>query len=385
MEEAAEGAPKRRRRAKRVGRPPALSKAHIRVLKTLATKTPGASLDEITRQLAERCGVRVSSLTVRRTLAAAGIMRVKPERRAASADRAAPPRRYGYTAAHWREAIGRDYSCCLTDAEWDLVADLFERPAGARGAPAQLDRRVLVEACCYVLRTGCAWRLLPKSFPAWTTVYKSFVRWAAAGRFEQMHDRLRAQWRERLGRHAAPTAAVLDSQSTRASPQGGTSGFDAGKKVKGRKRHLLVDTLGLLLAVTVIAASVQDRDGAADVVAAGCAKLPSITRLHVDGAYSGQCARASAAAHRIEVEVVRHPGNRNAHVFHDSRRPTPSAEPVPSGFVLLPKRWVVERTHAWNERWRRLVMHHDRNLNVSAAWVWLAEARILAARLAGAR
>ena len=197
-----------------------------------------------------------------------------------------------------------------------------------------------------------------------------------------MHDRLRAQWRERLGRHAQPTAAVLDSQATRHSPQGGQAGFDAGKKLKGRKRPLLVDTLGLLLAVTVTAASVQDRDGAPAVVAAGCAKWPTLQRLYVDGAYSGQCAQSLEATHRITVEVVRHPGHRNAYVFVDRAELASSIEPVPSGFVVLPKRWVVERTHAWNERWRRLVMHHDRNSHISVAWVWLAEARILAARLA---
>ena len=217
-------------------------------------------------------------------------------------------------------------------------------------------------------------------------MYKSFVRWAAAGRFEQMHDRLRAQWRSRLGRHAQPTAAVLDSQATRHSPQGGAAGLDAGKKVKGRKRHLLVDMLGLVLAVTVTvtAASVQDRDGAPVVVAAGCAKVPGLQRLYVDGAYSGQCAQALAADHGLAVEVVRHPGQRNAHVFRDLTQPAESVEPVPSGFVVLPKRWVVERTHAWNERWRRLVMHHDRNPHISIAWIWLAEARILAARLTAA-
>jgi transposase len=113
-----------------------------------------------------------------------------------------------------------------------------------------------------VVRTGCSWRMLPKGFPPWQNVYRTFRRWSEQGKFEQMHDRLRTQWREREGRAGAPTAAVLDAQSTRGSPQGGDTGYDAGKKVKGRKRHLVVDTLGLLLAVSVTAASVQDRDGA---------------------------------------------------------------------------------------------------------------------------
>ena len=176
---------------------------------------------------------------------------------------------------------------------------------------------------------------------------------------------------------------MLDAQSTRISPQGGESGFDAGKKVKGRKRHVLVDTLGLLLALSVTAASVQDRDGAPAVVAQACAKAPSLKMLYVDGAYSGQCARTLQAAHGLDVQVVRHPGNGNAYVFHDARDTQP-VKAVPTGFVALPKRWVVERTHAWNERCRRLVMHHDRKCSISEAWVWFAEARILASRLAAA-
>ena len=129
-------------------------------------------------------------------------------------------------------------------------------------------------------------------------------------------------------------------------------------------------------------ASVQDRDGAAAVVAQGCAKLPALQQLYVDGAYGGRCARALHATHGLTVEVVRHPGRRIRHVFHDTARPIATIESVPTRFVVLPRRWVVERTHAWNERWRRLVMHHDRNSQTSVAWVWLAEARLLVARLA---
>jgi len=269
----------------RGGRPRTLREEHVLALKEIVAEQPGATLEVVTQLLAERCGVKVCSLTVRRALQDAGVVRVKPTRRAVEGGPPAKPGRYGYTPAHRREAAGSGYGCCLTDAQWALVADLFEHRAGGRGMPPQLDRRTLVDACCYVLRTGCAWRLLPRSFPAWPTVYKSFSRWAAQGVFESMQDRLRQQWRERLGRHAQPSAAVLDSQSTRYSPQGGEAGFDAGKKVKGRKRHLVVDTLGLLLAVTVSAASVQDRDGAPAVVALACAKVPSLKVLFVDGAY----------------------------------------------------------------------------------------------------
>ncbi|SDP77082.1 Transposase [Paracidovorax cattleyae] len=141
-------------------------------------------------------------------------------------------KRHGDTAAHRRET--GQYSTDLTDTEWSLVADLFERPGGSRGAPACYERRHLVDACCYVLRTGGSWRLLPSSFAPWQAVYKAFMRWVEVDAFEQMQDRLRQQWRTRMGGAAQPSAAVIDAQSNRASPQGGDCGYDAGKKVKGR-------------------------------------------------------------------------------------------------------------------------------------------------------
>lgn len=268
----------------------------------------------------------------------------------------------------------------LTDVEWNLIADLFERKGG-RGAPATHDRRVLVNACCYVVRTGCAWRLLPKCFPPWRAVYKAFRTWAQAGTFETMHDRLRQQWRDRVGRTPDPTAAIIDSQSTRSTAQGGNTGFDAGKKVKGRKRHLVVDTLGLLLAVTITAASVQDRDGAHDVVALACAKAPGIKALFADAAYGGKCAEKIEATHNIKVEIVRHPGNRTTGTWQVAQQPL-WPEVVAKGFVVQAKRWVVERTHAWNERARRLIAHHDRSDWAPVAWIWLTESRILASKLA---
>lgn len=367
----------------RGGRPAALTPQHILLLREIVFRMPHSTLDELAAELDHLGAVQVCTATIRRTLRAQGIVRSMPTRpaRGESVEPEATVgvvRRYGYTAAHRRKA--GQYSTDLTDAEWRLVADLFERPEGSRGAPARYERRHLVDACCYVLRTGCAWRLLPSSFAPWQAVYKAFVRWVEVDAFEHMQDRLRQQWRARMGRRAEPSAAVIDAQSNRASPQGGECGYDAGKKVKGRKRHIVVDTLGLLLAVTVTAASVQDRDGAAEVVAQACRKVPTIERLYTDGAYGGQCARAIEQTHGIRVEVVRRPGNRSTGTLHDPQQSL-WQEPI-RGFVVLPKRWVVERTHAWNERWRRMVMHHDRKTSTSAAWVWLAEARILLSRLA---
>ncbi|SDZ32439.1 Transposase [Variovorax sp. YR634] len=276
----------------RGGRPPALAPSQLALLLTIVSQMPHATLDELASELEHRGAVRVCAATIRRTLRAQGIVRLMPKRRGVegSASTQIVPKRYGYTGAHRRKA-GSHYSTDLTDAEWALVADLFERPAGGRGAPARYERRHLANACCYVLRTGCAWRLLPLSFAPWQAVYKAFVRWVEVGAFEKMQDRLRQQWR--MGRGAEPTAAVIDAQSTRSSPQGGDSGFDAGKKVKGRKRHLVVDTLGLLLAVTMTAASVQDRDGAAQVVGQACAKAPTIERLYTDGPTAANARRPS--------------------------------------------------------------------------------------------
>lgn len=373
----------RSKRRHKVGRPALLRRAHVQTLRAITRERPTATMDEVARELHARTGVQVCVATMRKALRTAGIRKVKPAApaMAGATDGEPAARRYGYTAAHRRGETSGEYPTNLTDAEWTLVADLFERPAGGRGLPARIPRRALVDACCYVLRTGCAWRLLPTSFPPWATVYKTFSRWAAQGLFESMHDRLRAQWRLRLGRDAQPSAAVIDSQSTRGSPQGGHLGFDAGKKVKGRKRHLLVDTLGLLLAVTVTAASVQDRDAAAPVLAQACAKLPRLQALFADAAYAGTCAERLRATHSLDVQIVRRPANRSSAVSaHAQQALWPS--PAAPGFVVQAKRWVVERTHAWNERCRRLIMHHDRSLSVATAWVWLAEARILATRLA---
>ena len=372
----------RDKQARRPGRKPSLNAQHTEVLRAITREQPRSSLDEVTRELFRRAGVKVSTVTVRKALREAGIERLKPIRRAGerAAVQGAAPTRYGYTAAHRRSDGASGMNTDLTDAEWALVRDLVERD-GRRGAPARYERLPMLNACCYTLRTGCAWRLLPKTFPPWQAVYKSFSRWAAAGVFEAMHDRLRQQWRDRVGKAPEPTAAIIDAQSTRSTAQGGGTGFDAGKKVKGRKRHLVVDTLGLLLAVTVTPASVQDRDAAADVVAQACAKVPGLKKLYADGAYGGKCAHAIEATHALSVEVVRHPGNRSTGTWQDAQQPL-WPEVVAKGFVVQAKRWVVERTHAWNERARRLMAHHDRSTWAPVAWVWLAEARILATRLA---
>ena len=367
----------------RPGRKALLTADHVPLLVAIAEQLPRSSLDELTREFNRRSGMSVCSATVRKALRVAGVKRMRPLRKPAerAAVQGSAPVRVGYSDRHRRADGASGMNTDLTDAEWALLSELFERKGG-RGAPPTHERRLLVNACLYVVRTGCAWRLLPKGvFPPWRAVYKAFRSWARAGTFEAMHDRLRRQWRDRIGRSPEPTAAIIDAQSTRSTAQGGNTGFDAGKKVKGRKRHLVVDTLGLLLAVTITAASVQDRDGAAPVVAQACAKVPSLKALFADATYGGRCAEAIEQTHGLAVHIVRHPGNRSTGTWQTAQQPL-WPETVAKGFVVQAKRWVVERTHAWNERARRLIAHHDRSDWAPVAWVWLTEARILATRLA---
>lgn len=361
----------------KIGRPLAIGQEHDARLLELVRANPNATMAQLARALAAQGGPAVSVVTLNKALRRAGLQRVAQPTTELYA-KAAGPARYGYSASHrLSPSETGKYASCLTDAEWALAADLFEMPAGSRGRPAVHDRRAMVDACCYVLRSGCSWRMLPTgSFPPWPAVQKAFLRWAAKDKFEQLHDRLRQQWRQRIAREPQPTTAVIDSQSTRGSAQGGAQGYDAGKKVKGRKRHLVVDTLGLLLAVCITTASVQDRDAASAVVAQACAKTGSVKRLFADSAYAGRCAEAIEQAHDIAVNIVRRPPK--AGQWNDAQQ---TLWPAASGFPVLPMRWVVERTHAWNERWRRLVMHHDRSISSATAWVWLAQARLLTRRL----
>ena len=364
-----------------MGRPFKLQAEHEMVLAQIVESDPTVTVEEIGAELFRRTGVKVYRQTLVSSLSRIGFACL-PSAETVAVTMAAPQSmRYGYTDAHRRLEPEQTYPSCLTDVEWTLVREIFEREGG-RGLPPRVDRRVLVDACIYVVRTGCGWRMLPKGFPRWQNVYRTFRRWSADGKFERMHDRLRAQWREREGRDAGPTAAVLDAQSTRSSPQGGDNGYDAGKKVKGRKRHLVVDTLGLLLAVSVTAASVQDRDGAHTVVDAAMSKYSSIETIFADSGYAGQCAQTLSQRHDIRVQVVRHPCNKNVGRWvRPEQQDLFAVAANDKGFVVLAKRWVVERTHAWNERARRLIMHHDRLSAVSEAWVWLTEARMLLRRL----
>lgn len=356
----------------KTGRPRSITPSQHESLRNLVREHPQATMQELAAAWAEFSGAEVMSLpALRRGLKDAGLQRKRPPMQFSPPAKAEAPR-YGYTERH------RGANATLTDEEWALAQDLFEQQPGTRGRPALHDRRAMVEACCYILRTGAAWRSLPEGiYPPWQSVHKAFVAWARDGRFEQLQDRLRQQWRQRLGRAVQPTHAVIDSQSTRGSAQGGGLGFDAAKKVKGRKRHLVVDKLGLLLAVLVTSAAVPDRDAAAQVVEQARSRtVQSISTLWADSAYGGQCAQEIQRRSGVEVCIVRSSTKARWDDAQQSLWPLPQAQPMP---VV---RWVVERTHAWLERNRRLAVHHDRKPVYATAWVWLAQARLLLSRLA---
>jgi len=371
---------------RRAGRPRKLSTEQTAVLVALVRNNPLLSLDDAVSVFRRQTGMTLSTATIRKYLLEAGLQRSQPSREATTA--AAQMHGggaarggaavYGYGAAHRDPGDGVRYPCGLTDSEWEQVQPFFD-PSARTGRPEMYPRRQMLDACIYVLRSGCSWRMLPKDFPPWMAVYQTFRRWLAQGRFEAMYDELRKLWRSRQHRAPDPTAAILDSQSVKTSAQGGPKGYDAGKKVKGRKRHLVTDTLGLLVAVLITAASTQDRDAAIPAMDRAKAKVPGIQMLYADSGYAGTRAEEIRLKYDVEVEVVRHPRNRNVGRWHEEGQ-LPLFE-LPTGFVVLPKRWIIERTNAWNLRPRRMTTDHDRNLDVSAAWIWLTEGRMLLRRL----
>ena len=253
------------------------------------------------------------------------------------------------------------YATCLTDAEWAVVEPFLPHPART-GRPRSWPMRLVVDAILYVLRTGCAWAHLPREFPPSGTVLRWFLRLSRSGTFERLAHALTMADRERVGRDASPTAAVLDAQSARSGGVGltGVRGYDAGKNVTGRKRHALVDTDGRLLLAAVSPASLHDSRGGAALLAMSRRPWPFLARCFADRAYTG--ARVAQAS-SIAVSIV---------------------DPAPGqkGFAVQPRRWVVERSFAWFGRCRRLARDHEATVSSAVAFFTLAAAMVLVRRLA---
>ena len=258
---------------------------------------------------------------------------------------------------------GLRYASDMTDAEWRLIARRLP-PRRRLGRPREVDLRQVIEAILFILSTGCQWRALPREFPPYSTVQGYFYAWRDTGLWQRIVRALVRRARRKLGRKPRPTAAVIDSQSAATTQAGGPRGFDAGKRVYGRKRHIITDTNGLLLAVHVHPANVQDVHGAVPLLERLRQRFPKLRHIFADRVYRGeQLVNALSDCGPWTIQIVERP-------------------PGVKGFQLLPRRWVVERTFAWFGRCRRLAKDFEGSAATEVAWLLVAHLRLLTRRLA---